>query len=169
MTSGDTITTMINKDIHVWTWIRSKAGLVKFLAVVALIIVLILIYSFSFTVKSVLPDDLDISSIDISDKMYYLDDLTEENWRSISDPQIISSVMEYVGEIPLKKDGEGALAGGDYWKIIIKTLDGEEYQVRFSENEAVLYQDHWYDVKTTPFFWKGTDIYSTVCQLADRE
>lgn len=160
---------MINKNISVQTWIRSKAELVKFLAVVALIVSLILIYSFSFTAKSVLPDDLDISSIDISDKMYYLDDLTEENWRSISDPQIISSVMEYVGQIPLKKDGEGALAGGDYWKIVVKTLDGEEYQLLFSENEVVLFQNHWYDVKTMPFFWKGTDIYSKVCQLAGIE
>lgn len=150
------------------SWYEGLSSRQKKLLYLALIIVLILIYSFAFTVRSVLPKNLEITSLSFSGLEGCYEGAVPEFQVEITDAETITSVMRYLKGVPLWTFGK-ALTGGDEWSITINTADGNAYKLNFLDNYAASFDGKLYYVKTTPFFWKGTDIYSKVCQLAGIE
>lgn len=136
------------------------------IAIVSIVVAaMVLLYSFSCTVRSVIPDNFEVSSVTISDKISYLDVFTDEMWTQITDTKQVDSVVSYLMKIPLKEGSDG-YAGGEKWCVVIAGADGIKYEFRFSDNSVLLVNGDWYEVKTTPFFKRRTDIYGNICQMA---
>lgn len=150
------------------SWYEGLSSRQKKLLYLALIIVLILIYSFAFTVRSVLPKNLEITSLSFSGLEGCYEGAVPEFQVEITDEKTINSVMRYLKGLPLWTFGD-SLTGGAEWNVTANTTDGSSYELRFLDNYAFYFDGKLYYVKTTPFFWKGTDIYSKVCQLAGIE
>lgn len=129
---------------------------------VVLAAALLLIFSFSVTVRNILPQNMKVTTMELHGLEWcgYSEFHTE-----LTEYENLLSVLRYVESIPLQPLTREP-ADAKEWSITIYTLNRSSYEVRFIGNEAVSFDGQLYSVKATPFFPKGTDIYNNVCKLA---
>lgn len=141
---------------------RSWKLIIAGASVIILAVALVLIFSFSFTVRNILPKNMKVTAMELHglECCGYSEFHTE-----LTEYENLLSVLRYVESIPLQPLAREP-ADAKEWSITIYTLDHSSYEVRFIGNEAVSFGGQLYSVKATPFFRKGTDIYNNVCKLA---